>query len=63
MPNYLGHLTPLLSDFTYGELSPKMDRNQKKLLKLLGRIRKRAGKVRENRIIPKKCFRVGNNEV
>ncbi len=30
-----------------GELSPKMDRNQKKLLKLLGRIRKRAGKVRD----------------
>src|SRR5271155_2052025 len=29
------------------ELSPKMDRNQKKLLKLLGRIRKRAGKVRD----------------
>jgi hypothetical protein len=24
MPNYLGHITPLLSDFTYGELSPKM---------------------------------------
>ena len=24
MPNALGHLTPLLSDFTYGELSPKM---------------------------------------
>jgi len=30
-----------------GELSPKVDRNQKKLLKLLGRIRKRAGKVRD----------------
>jgi CHAD domain-containing protein len=30
-----------------GELSPEMDRNQKKLLKLLGRIRKRAGKVRD----------------
>ncbi len=30
-----------------GELSPKIDRNQKKLLKLLGRIRKRAGKVRD----------------
>jgi CHAD domain-containing protein len=30
-----------------GELSPKMDRNQKKLLKLLGRIRKRAGKLRD----------------
>jgi len=30
-----------------GELSPKLDRNQKKLLKLLGRIRKRAGKVRD----------------
>jgi len=30
-----------------GELSPKPDRNQKKLLKLLGRIRKRAGKVRD----------------
>jgi len=30
-----------------GELAPKMDRNQKKLLKLLGRIRKRAGKVRD----------------
>jgi CHAD domain-containing protein len=29
------------------ELSPKRDRNQKKLLKLLGRIRKRAGKVRD----------------
>jgi CHAD domain-containing protein len=29
------------------ELSPKLDRNQKKLLKLLGRIRKRAGKVRD----------------
>lgn len=30
-----------------GELSPQMDRNQKKLLKLLGRLRKRAGKVRD----------------
>jgi len=30
-----------------GELSPKLDRNQKKLLKLLGRLRKRAGKVRD----------------
>jgi CHAD domain-containing protein len=30
-----------------GELSPKLDRNQRKLLKLLGRIRKRAGKVRD----------------
>lgn len=30
-----------------GELSPRMDRNQKKLLKLLGGIRKRAGKVRD----------------
>jgi CHAD domain-containing protein len=29
------------------ELSPKLDRNQKKLLKLLGRIRKRAGKLRD----------------
>ena len=29
------------------ELSPKPDRSQKKLLKLLGRIRKRAGKVRD----------------
>ena len=29
------------------ELSPQRDRNQKKLLKLLGRIRKRAGKVRD----------------
>src|SRR5579863_3550008 len=29
------------------ELSPKLDRNEKKLLKLLGRIRKRAGKVRD----------------
>ena len=29
------------------ELLPKSDRNQKKLLKLLGRIRKRAGKVRD----------------
>src|SRR5258708_32442674 len=30
-----------------GELSPETDRSQKKLLKLLGRIRKRAGKVRD----------------
>jgi CHAD domain-containing protein len=30
-----------------GELSPKLGRSQKKLLKLLGRIRKRAGKVRD----------------
>ena len=30
-----------------GELSPKVNRNEKKLLKLLGRIRKRAGKVRD----------------
>src|SRR5437879_820587 len=30
-----------------GELSPKLDRSQKKLLKVLGRIRKRAGKVRD----------------
>ena len=30
-----------------GKLSPKLDRSQKKLLKLLGRIRKRAGKVRD----------------
>jgi CHAD domain-containing protein len=30
-----------------GELSRKLDRNQRKLLKLLGRIRKRAGKVRD----------------
>ena len=30
-----------------GELSPALDRNQKKLLKLLGRLRKRAGKVRD----------------
>src|SRR5260370_20596131 len=30
-----------------GELSPKLDRNQKRLLKQLGRIRKRAGKVRD----------------
>ena len=30
-----------------GELSPQMDRNQKKLLKELGRIRRRAGKVRD----------------
>jgi CHAD domain-containing protein len=30
-----------------GELSPKLDRNQKKLLKLLARLRKRAGKVRD----------------
>jgi CHAD domain-containing protein len=29
------------------ELSPKLDRNQKKLLKMLSRIRKRAGKVRD----------------
>jgi CHAD domain-containing protein len=29
------------------ELSPKLDRSDKKLLKLLGRIRKRAGKVRD----------------
>jgi CHAD domain-containing protein len=29
------------------ELSPKLDRNQEKLLKLLGRLRKRAGKVRD----------------
>lgn len=29
------------------ELSPKIDRSQKKLLKMLGRIRKRAGKVRD----------------
>jgi CHAD domain-containing protein len=29
------------------ELSPKLDRNQKRLLKLLGWIRKRAGKVRD----------------
>jgi CHAD domain-containing protein len=29
------------------ELSPKLDRSQKKLLKMLGRIRKRAGKVRD----------------
>ncbi len=29
------------------ELSPRMDRNQKKLLKLLSRVRKRAGKVRD----------------
>jgi CHAD domain-containing protein len=29
------------------ELSPKLDRNQKKLLKLLSRIRKRAGKLRD----------------
>jgi CHAD domain-containing protein len=29
------------------ELSPKLDRNQKKLLKVLSRIRKRAGKVRD----------------
>ena len=29
------------------ELSPKLDRNQRKLLKLLSRIRKRAGKVRD----------------
>jgi CHAD domain-containing protein len=30
-----------------GELSPELDRNHRKLLKLLGRIRKRAGKVRD----------------
>lgn len=30
-----------------GELSPKLDRSEKKLLKLLGQIRKRAGKVRD----------------
>jgi CHAD domain-containing protein len=30
-----------------GELSPELDRSQKKLLKSLGRIRKRAGKVRD----------------
>ncbi|MFZ0774180.1 MAG: CHAD domain-containing protein [Candidatus Sulfotelmatobacter sp.] len=30
-----------------GELSPKLDRSERKLLKLLGRIRKRAGKVRD----------------
>jgi CHAD domain-containing protein len=30
-----------------GDLSPKLDRSEKKLLKLLGRIRKRAGKVRD----------------
>jgi len=30
-----------------GELSPKLDRSGKKLLKLLGQIRKRAGKVRD----------------
>jgi CHAD domain-containing protein len=30
-----------------GALSPKPDRNQKKLLKMLGRIRKRAGKLRD----------------
>jgi CHAD domain-containing protein len=30
-----------------GELSPRLDRSQKKLLKMLGRIRKRAGKVRD----------------
>jgi CHAD domain-containing protein len=30
-----------------GELSPKLGRSEKKLLKLLGRIRKRAGKVRD----------------
>jgi CHAD domain-containing protein len=29
------------------ELSPKLDRSEKKLLKLLGKIRKRAGKVRD----------------
>jgi CHAD domain-containing protein len=30
-----------------GELSPGLDRSQKKLLRMLGRIRKRAGKVRD----------------
>ena len=30
-----------------GELSPKIERSQKKLLKMLGQIRKRAGKVRD----------------
>lgn len=30
-----------------GELSPNLNRSQKKLLKLLGRLRKRAGKVRD----------------
>ena len=30
-----------------GELSPKLNRSQKKLLKLLGRVRRRAGKVRD----------------
>ncbi|MHB8215292.1 MAG: CHAD domain-containing protein [Candidatus Sulfotelmatobacter sp.] len=30
-----------------GDLSPELDRSQKKLLKLLGRLRKRAGKVRD----------------
>jgi CHAD domain-containing protein len=30
-----------------GELSPQLDRSQKKLLKLLGKIRRRAGKVRD----------------
>jgi CHAD domain-containing protein len=30
-----------------GEISPHLDRKQKKLLKLLGRIRKRAGKMRD----------------
>jgi len=30
-----------------GELSPRLDRSQKKLLKLLGKIRRRAGKVRD----------------
>jgi CHAD domain-containing protein len=30
-----------------GELSPRLDRSQKKLLKMLGKIRKRAGKVRD----------------
>lgn len=30
-----------------GELSPKLERNEKKLLKMLGKIRKRAGKVRD----------------
>ena len=30
-----------------GELSPKLERSQKKLLKMLGKIRKRAGRVRD----------------
>jgi len=30
-----------------GELSPKLDRNERKLLKLLGQVRRRAGKVRD----------------